>query len=52
LSVAVEKCPELAELIPAWPALPADVRKMILGVVRVTAKQGLACRAPVDSISS
>jgi len=36
LSVAVEKCPELADLIRAWPELPADVRKMIVGVVKLT----------------
>jgi hypothetical protein len=28
--------PDLAELVAAWGSLPADVRKMILGVVRLT----------------
>jgi len=36
LSVAVQNCPELADVIRAWPALPADVRKMIAGVVKAT----------------
>jgi hypothetical protein len=30
--------PELADLIRAWPTLPADVQKMILGVVKLTPK--------------
>ena len=28
--------PELRNVIDAWPRLPADVRKMILGVVKAT----------------
>ena len=30
--------PDLAAIIDAWPTLPADVRKMICGVVRLTPK--------------
>ena len=32
--------PDLAAVIDAWPALPADVRKMIGGVVRATTATG------------
>jgi hypothetical protein len=32
--------PDLDALIVAWPTLPADVRKMILGVVKVTINKG------------
>jgi hypothetical protein len=35
---ALEKHPELADLIRAWAGLPEDVRKMILGVVKLTPK--------------
>jgi hypothetical protein len=28
--------PELSAIAKAWPDLPADVRKMILGVVKAT----------------
>jgi hypothetical protein len=31
--------PDLAEIVIAWPELPADVRKMIAGVVRLTPRQ-------------
>ena len=30
--------PDLVTLVEAWPVLPADVRKMIMGVVRLTPK--------------
>ena len=30
---------QLQAIIDAWPALPADVRKMISGVVRLTPKE-------------
>ena len=33
--------PELAELASVWNDLPADVRKMILGVVRLTPKAAM-----------
>jgi hypothetical protein len=36
LSLNLRNHPELAELVGAWPTLPADVRKMISGVVRAT----------------
>jgi hypothetical protein len=36
LSPALTNYPELAYLIRAWPSLTADVRKMILGVVKAT----------------
>jgi len=36
LSVNPENDPDLTAIVDAWPMLPADVRKMIAGVVRAT----------------
>ena len=36
LSVAIEKFPELSELILVWPTLPADVRSVITGLIKLT----------------
>jgi hypothetical protein len=35
---------DLAAIIDAWPALPADVRRMIVGVVKATMEKGKARR--------
>jgi hypothetical protein len=36
LALLAEKSPDLAAIIDAWPALPADVRRTILHVVNAT----------------
>jgi hypothetical protein len=38
LSVAVGKCPELAELIRVWPSLPEPIRAGILAMVKATGR--------------
>jgi len=32
--------PDLADVVKAWPDLPADVRRLIAGVVKLTLKAG------------
>ncbi len=38
LLLPLQNDPELQAVVLAWPALPPDVRKMIVGVVRLTPK--------------
>ena len=40
LSPAALSDPDFVTIATAWPTLPADVRKMILGVVKATVKGG------------
>jgi hypothetical protein len=47
LSVNLANWPELAELVRAWPTMPPDVRKLILGVLKLTPRPA---NAPAKSL--